>query len=396
MSKSSKESLFGITLTELVIILFFIMLLLSIFNIDELQEEVSELTLLVPESEEDIVSASAVVELLIPEGEIDSDLIPLDVIREEIQKLQEDKKELEDMKSLAEGEGDGDCKEGGNWINSKCADYCWAVDAEENKRQYDLLLDVGMCNNFMVVQRSTWVNYTESEFSLVPGALEAADQKIMTQKELYAYLDTIKQPGYEREPKQCFHVIRLVSLEPIFANPWNINQLNIQERVSTENYTEDKAGYQAVRNRFPEDICAVQVPNNTPTKIKPVNQPEKAEAITSKINTASNSELINVKKAALVSSSFAREFINHRSCRRIRSSELQLLFTVELDRLGNPGEIKLVSSREGFSRSQDRLANIATDALMRSNYTPEYVEDIAVPSLLEKPIKIEANACYGD
>ena len=43
------------------------------------------------------------------------------------------------------------------------------------------------------------------------------------------------------------------SLEPIFANPWNINQLNIQERVSTENYTEDKAGYQAVRNRFPAD-----------------------------------------------------------------------------------------------------------------------------------------------
>ena len=143
MSKSSKESLFGITLTELVIILFFIMLLLSIFNIDELQEEVSELTLLVPESEEDIVSASAVVELLIPEGEIDSDLIPLDVIREEIQKLQEDKKELEDMKSLAEGEGDGDCKEGGNWINSKCADYCWA-GMLKNKRQYDLLLDVGM------------------------------------------------------------------------------------------------------------------------------------------------------------------------------------------------------------------------------------------------------------
>ena len=159
----------------------------------------------------------------------------------------------------------------------------------------------------MVVQRSTWVNYTESEFSLVPGALEAADQKIMTQKELYAYLDTIKQPGYEREPKQCFHVIRLVSLEPIFANPWNINS-SISRKVSTENYTEDKAGYQAVRNRFPEDICAVQVPKSTPTKIKPVSQPEKAEAITSKINTASNSELINVKKAALVSSSFARVY----------------------------------------------------------------------------------------
>ena len=260
MSKSSKESLFGITLTELVIILFFIMLLLSVFSIDELREEVTELIKLVPESEEDLVPVSTVLGFLDPDAEITSDLVPVDYIEDQIEKLKEAKKELEDMKSLAEGEGDGDCKEGGNWINSKCADYCWAVDAEENKRQYDVLLDVGMCNNFMVVQRSAWVDYTESEFSLVPGALEAVEQKIMTQKELYAYLDAIKEPGYEREPKQCFHVIRLVSLEPIFANPWNINQLNIQERVSTENYTEDKAGYQAVRNRFPEDICAVQVP----------------------------------------------------------------------------------------------------------------------------------------
>ena len=29
------------------------------------------------------------------------------------------------MKSLAEGEGDGDCREGGFWITSKCADHCW-------------------------------------------------------------------------------------------------------------------------------------------------------------------------------------------------------------------------------------------------------------------------------
>ena len=167
MSKSSKESLFGITLTELVIILFFIMLLLSLFNIDELQEQVSELTLLVPESEEDIVSASAVVELLIPDAEIQSDLIPLDLIKEEIRKLQEDKQELEDMKTLAEGGGDGDCREGGFWITSKCADHCWEINSEEVNRQYEYLVDIGVCESSVVVQQSQWIEKTNEDFMLV-------------------------------------------------------------------------------------------------------------------------------------------------------------------------------------------------------------------------------------
>ena len=42
MSKSSSDGLFGVTLTELVIILFFIMLLLAIFNIDKISKEKEE------------------------------------------------------------------------------------------------------------------------------------------------------------------------------------------------------------------------------------------------------------------------------------------------------------------------------------------------------------------
>ena len=43
MTNSSGESLFGITLTELVIILFFIMLLAAIFNIDRITKEKKEI-----------------------------------------------------------------------------------------------------------------------------------------------------------------------------------------------------------------------------------------------------------------------------------------------------------------------------------------------------------------
>ena len=63
------------------------MLLLAIFNIEDLTDQI-------PEDTEDIVPASTVVDLLIPDGEINSDLIPLDVIADEIRNLQEDREEL--------------------------------------------------------------------------------------------------------------------------------------------------------------------------------------------------------------------------------------------------------------------------------------------------------------
>ena len=97
MASGSRNTLFGMTLTELVIILF-IMLLLALDSIDDLNDQI-------PDSSEDVVAASAVVELLIPDGEINSDLIPFEVIKDEIAKLQKDKEELEDIKQASEGDG---------------------------------------------------------------------------------------------------------------------------------------------------------------------------------------------------------------------------------------------------------------------------------------------------
>jgi hypothetical protein len=154
MSKSANDTLFGITLTELVIILFFIMLLLAMANIQDLSDRI-------PDEEEDIVSAKTIMNLLDPEGEIPTDVVSADklnAIKQEINKLKKDQEELRKMKQKAEaeaegeGEGEGDCKEGGNWINSKCADYCWATESEEATRPYDFLIDIGVCNSHMVVQ----------------------------------------------------------------------------------------------------------------------------------------------------------------------------------------------------------------------------------------------------
>ena len=95
MASGSRNTLFGMTLTELVIILFFIMLLLALDSIDNLNDQI-------PDSSEDVVAASAVVELLIPDGEINSDLVPFDVIKDEIAKLKKDNEELKDFKKAKE------------------------------------------------------------------------------------------------------------------------------------------------------------------------------------------------------------------------------------------------------------------------------------------------------
>ena len=50
MASGSRNTLFGMTLTELVIILFFIMLLLALDTIDDLNEQI-------PDSSEDVVAA---------------------------------------------------------------------------------------------------------------------------------------------------------------------------------------------------------------------------------------------------------------------------------------------------------------------------------------------------
>jgi integrase len=57
-----------------------------------------------------------------------------------------------------------------------------------------------MCQSTIVVQRSKWLKNSESNFVQVPGVLEAVQQNVMSKGELYAYLDEVKKPGYERTP----------------------------------------------------------------------------------------------------------------------------------------------------------------------------------------------------
>ena len=392
MASGSRNTLFGMTLTELVIILFFIMLLLALDSIDDLNDQI-------PDSSEDVVAASAVVELLIPDGEINSDLIPFEVIKDEIAKLQKDKEELENIKQASEGDGDGDCKESGNWINSKCADYCWAVDAEENKRPYDVLVDIGMCKSTIVVQRSQWLKNSESNFVQVPGALEAAQQNVMSRGELYKYLDDIKQPGYERTPKQCFHVVRLVELEQIYADPWTKNMLEVQERVSTELYTLGKPGYSKVREQFPEDICNVV---NDEEAVTPVTETEIdfpeinsfQEPVSLNQQQAVTENTLSIVNADLDIESFQAEATKEcNSSNRFRNKDITLEFSIEIDKSGKAISVELAPNNPSLNNANSKLSRLAIRALKKSTYTPQKIEGVAINSFHNERLKFPSNFC---
>ena len=397
MSKASKESLFGVTLTELVIILFFIMLLLSIFNIDELREQVEELTELVPATEDDIVPASAVVELLIPNAEITSDLVPMDVIKDEIRKLQEDKKQLEEMKSLTEGDGDGDCREGGNWIQPKCNDFCWEIDEETNGRKFDYLIDIGVCNSSIVVQRSEWLEKNESNFLLVDGALELVDSNAISKEELYEFLEIIKEPGYVKEPKQCFHMARLVDLQNVSGDLLNRIGREIRERLGTSDYTASIAGFQKVRDRFPADICSNIIPQQrikeAPKKISSSESDQPKNASKQTETAKSSKAKVNIVPATLVQSTYNENLLSDRRCNRINSSEFDARIKVQVDSRGDPVEVEVLDDEGSFSRSERKILDIAKDALMKSSFIAGTVEGITVNSDVTMMYNFPQNVC---
>ncbi len=379
MSKSSREGLFGITLTELVIILFFIMLLLAIFNIEEANEELEETQKLIPESSVDIIPKSVIVDVLFPDGEITSDLVPIKDIEDKIRELQ---KAQDDFKKLTEesSEGDGDCREDGFWITSKCADYCWEIDSSKSNRKYEYLVDIGVCKSSVVVQKSNWLQKSDSDFILVDGALEMTTQNVMKATELYEYLDIVKEPGYVKEPKQCFHYVRLVDLGAGSIPRWETIDKEVANRVGRLPLTSADRGYEEIRNRFPADICDVILESDQITPIKDTR--------------AEKETLLNIVNAKLDSNSFVNAFTKECSnSRPTRNKDIILTYQISLSNSGDVINIESLSIDSLVNANLKRLDSMAKRALKKSNFTPEYLEGIAVPSNLIQKIPFGQNAC---
>jgi len=394
VSKSARDTLFGITLTELVIILFFIMLLLSLNNMERLSDQI-------PDDAEDVVPASTVIDLLIPDGEITSDLVPLEVIAEQIKELQKDSKELKELKKLATEENDekgtGDCREGGFWITPKCADNCWAIENPESNRQYDYLLDIGVCKSFIVVQKSEWIKKTESDFMLVQGASSLVKTRKVNNSELYKQLDIIKEPGYLKEPKQCFHNVRLIDLGSGSVDSWTNLVKQVESRFQTFVLTESNNAYRSVREGFPDDVCAIlEEDQGSNSRLEDTNK--ELSSLETKVKLKAKQKkvvpkLLPDKKASMFVSSFNKNFNNHRGCKNIRSSAMTLTFEIDVSKDGYPTEVNFLKSNRSFNRSTKKLAEITEAALRVTRFIPGMVRDVAVSSTISQPIKLPRGVC---
>ena len=392
MSKSSREGLFGITLTELVIILFFIMLLLAIFNLEQVNEELEETQKLIPESSEDIIPKSIIVDVLFPDGEITSDLVPVKDIEDKIRELQ---KAQDDFQKLTEesSEGDGDCKEGGFWITSKCADYCWEIDSSETNRQYEYLVDIGICKSSVIVQRSNWIQKSEPDFILVDGAIEMTNHNVMRASDLYKYLDTVKQPGYTKEPKQCFHYVRMVDLGAGSIPRWETIDKEVANRVGRLPLTSADRGYENIRNRFPADICDVLLESEKDAN-KNISADQSDNLTLVKESRAEKEGMLNIVNAKLDSKSFVNAFAKEcTNSRPTRNKGINLNYQISLSNTGKVINVESLSEDILINSNLKRLDSMAKNALKKSKFTPEYLEDIAVPSNIMQKIPFGENAC---
>ena len=365
MSKSSRDTLFGITLTELIIIVFFIMLLLAIFNIDDLTKKI-------PTGEDAAVPAAPIIKALIPDGKITSDLIPADLIAEEIKKLKEAEKELQkykqtEKKIAEENNGRGDCK-GGFWITPKCADHCWAINNTQGSRQYDYLLDIGVCESFVLVQRSSWISKTEADFQQVPGTREITRKLKISKGELYTFLDTIKEPGYTKEPKQCYHSVNLVDLGSTSIDSWTNNLKQVNSRVSPFVLTKNNGAlYETLRKRFPKDACA-------------------------NVNKSKTTEK-NITKPKINFEDFNDSLINDRRCRNISSGKFTLDFLLTISKLGQVIEIDYLGNEKSLNRPKKRLLDITKDALIATSFTPATKGEENVNFIHRQSVTLSRGVC---
>ena len=414
MSKSARDTLFGITLSELIIILFFIMLLLAISKIKDLTDQI-------PKDTDDVVPASTIEEVLFPEGEIKTDLIPIDFIINEIRKLQKERDEFNKLKdALAqqdkekekEGKGDemgtGDCREGGFWITTKCSDHCWAIENQDSARQYDYLLDIGVCENFVVVQRSEWIQKTELDFSQVEGAYEMVSQEQITRGELYDLLDTLKEPGYQLEPKQCFHSVRLIDLGSRSIDAWETTNKQVNSRVSPFVLTKANGNiYNSVRTRFKDDIC-----NTNPKDVREERKLENAESILSKADELVNEQALRnieqresslatiqadrepvLTKALMDVEDFNNNFIKNRKCKSIRSNRVTFNFEITVGISGTTYQVKYLGNSETLSRGEKRLLEVTQEALLQTSYIPATNDGIEIQSVIRQPITLPKGVC---
>ena len=70
-------------------------------------------------------------------------------------------------------------------------------------------------------------------------------------------------------------------------------------------------------------------------------------------------------------------------------------YRINLDETGKVTAVNLVGDLSSFSRNQKTLDKVTREALMRTSFSPESIEGIALAAEIILPITLEKNACQA-
>ena len=276
MSKNKHGDLFNTSLTEIIIILFFVLMLFALFNIDKvnqenvsLEDEVDNLITQKLDLEEEKDSFIKIIEA----SNEPSSLGPINIeLISQITELKQDKRELEEeierLTPIDEPKDinedlpitlPGDDQIAGNCIDKKfwrqCADWAWPSASEP---PYEYLFDIGMCSSGdIVVIESVWKEKQEMDFILVDGASTITDKMYVERNEIKSFISLIHDESLDFKEGQTQHVARLINLESIDTDVSQNPRLTIEDHMKFEPFRRGTKKYEEIKDRFPENACDV-------------------------------------------------------------------------------------------------------------------------------------------
>ena len=274
MSKNKHGDLFNTSLTEIIIILFFVLMLFAIKNISDVNKEnvalgneVDNLTFQkdsfkkIAEANNDPQSLGPLnIELTLQIGELEREKRELE---KEIKRLNPEyisKVDEEDSINPSE-DSETDPPEdpliAGNCIDKtfwrQCAEWAWPIESEP---EYEYLFDIGMCSSGdIVVIESEWKVKREMDFILVDGASVITDKRYIARNEIKSFISLIHDESLDFKVEQTQHVARLINLESIDTDLSRKPRLTIQDHMKFDPYTMGTKKYKEIKERFPENAC---------------------------------------------------------------------------------------------------------------------------------------------
>ncbi len=259
MNKQSGRDLFNISLTEIIIILFFVLMLFAIFQINSLNEEKkviekqNENLLAQVNAKGDNISANPIIKDIDPEAPVEDMTAEekIVMISEAIDRL----KGYEEQDPEIAGADVDPCEAN----PFECLPDCWQLKKKApSGRDYEYVFDIAICGSRYFVQRApidVLGEYTGEDFRGIPNA-NKLDYKFFENVQLESLFGAIRKYG-ENQAKQCRYSVNLVDIkssknENIFAN----TKSAIVNNFKVEKVDQNKIGYSEYLKRFPKNICS--------------------------------------------------------------------------------------------------------------------------------------------